>query len=96
MPPKRHAVKGEPDFHTVSDEKLKSFLDLTQSLIFSYENVDEGKVKVLEEIWKDLSCENTDRLANSSVAEQEVSSGTPAHLLKKVPKIRKSPVKRNI
>lgn len=89
MPPKKFALKGEPDFHTIGDERLKSFLDCTQQMIFAYKGHDDSKVKVLQEIWKELSVEHTSRLANMP----EVAK-VPAPLLKKAPKIRKSPAKR--
>ena len=98
MPPKKYAIKGEPDFHTISDERLKSFLDLTQQMIFAYSHHDNAKVEVLKSIWKDLNIEDCDRLACSACesidnGENEVYT-TP--LLKKVPKVRKSPAKRKI
>lgn len=98
MPPKRYAIKGEPDFHNISDERLKSFLDLTQQMIFAYNHHDDAKVEVLKSIWKDLSIEDADRLARSACEsiDKGESSGTPTPLLKKVPKVRKSPAKRKI
>lgn len=100
MPPKKYALKGEPDFHNISDDRLKSFMDLTQQMIFAYKHHDTEKTKVLEEIWKDLSWEDADRRARSAHEElnkqgvKEVVD--PAPLLKKVPKVRKSPAKRKI
>lgn len=91
MPPKKYALKGEPDFHRLSDEKVKSFMDLTQQLIFSYKGHDDEKVKVLESIWKELSVEHTERLCNMSEVPK-----TPAPILGKAPKLRKSPAKRKI
>lgn len=91
MPPKKYALKGEPDFHHLSDERLKSFLDLTQQMIFAYKHHDEEKVKVLESIWKDLSVESTERLCNMPEVPK-----TPAPMLGKAPKLRKSPAKRKI
>lgn len=93
MPPKKFALVGEPDFHNLSDEKLKSFLDMTQQLIFAYNGYDDGKVKALSSIWKDLSVENTARICNRPDKSPSVRT-TPGSLLKKVPKIRKSPAKR--
>lgn len=89
MPPKKYALKGEPDFHRLSDARLKSFLELTQQMIFAYKGHDDSKVKVLQEIWKDLSVEHTERLGNMPEVVE-----SPAPMLKKVPKIRKSPAKR--
>lgn len=91
MPPKKYAIKGEPDFHTIGDDRLKSFLDLTQQLIFSYKHHDAEKVKVLESIWKDLSVEHTSRIANMPEVVK-----SPAPILVKSPKLRKSPAKRKI
>ena len=98
MPPKKYAIKGEPDFHRISDEKLKSFLDLTQQMIFAYNQHDSTKAEVLKSIWKDLSIESTDRFAQSAceAIDKGESMGTPAPLLKKVPKVRKSPAMRKI
>lgn len=90
MPPKRrYAIKGEPDFHTLSDQRVESFLDCAQQMIFAYKGVDDEKVKVLQEIWKDLSIESTERICNMPEVVAE-----PTPVLKKVPKIRKSPAKR--
>lgn len=85
---KKYALKGEPDFHNLSDAQVKDYLDLTQQLIFCYKGVDDSKVKVLESIWHDLSDESIDRRANSPVKEVPV---TP---LRKAPALRRSPVKR--
>ena len=87
MPLKKYALKGEPDFHKLSDEKVKSFMDFSQQMIYTYKGHDDSKVKVLQEIWKDLSVEHTSRIASMP----EIS---PAPTLRKVPKIRKSPAKR--
>lgn len=88
-----YAIKGKPDFHTISDERLKSYLDLSQQMIFAYKYHDSEKTKVLEQIWKDISVECTDRLAKSAIESIE-KEGSPATIMKKVPKIRKSPAKR--
>ena len=98
MPPKRHAEKGKPNFHNLKDDKLLSFMDLTQQLIFAYNRFDEAKVEVLRTIWKDLCVENSDRLAQSAlevIEKQEDSVSTGTTMLKS-PKIRKSPAKRKI
>lgn len=89
---KRMPLKGLPDFHTISDEKLKSFKDLAQQLIFSYSH-DVEKVRVLEEIWHDLNDEDSDRVP---VIEEVVEEGATANILRKVPKLRSSPVKKKI
>lgn len=91
VPPKKYALKGEPDFHHIGDERVKSFMDLTQELIFVYKGYSDEKVTVLQEIWKDLSVEHTERLCSMPEVHR-----TPAPLLGKVPKVRKSPAKRKI
>ena len=100
MPPKKCAIKGEPDFHNIKDDKLDSFLDLTQQMIFAYKLHDEEKTKVLEDIWKDLCRESSDRLVNSVCSDLNnhvcESVEAPAPLLKKAPKLRKSPAKVKI
>lgn len=95
MPPKKYALKGEPDFHNLSDEKVKSFLDTVQQLIFAYKPHDSEKVKVLESIWKELSADSTSRLIISS---EKAGSEAKVHvnMIRKVPKLRKSPAKRTI
>ena len=90
MPPKKFALKGEPDFHNISDERLKSFLDLAQQMIFAYKGHDDTKVKVLQEIWKDLSVEHTERLCNKPVEKP------PVNMIRKAPKLRMSPANRKI
>ena len=96
MPPKRHAEKGKPDFHNISDEKLKSFLDLTQHLIFAYNRHDDAKVEVLSSIWKDLSAEDSDRLAQSASKAIDKHRDEVGTTMLKSPKVRKSPAKRKI
>lgn len=93
MPPKKYALKGEPDFHNLGDEQVKSFLDLSQQMIYAYKGCDDSKVKVLQEIWKDLSVEHTSRICAMPDKTPTVRVSS-THLMKKVPKIRKSPAKR--
>ena len=82
----RSPVKGEPDFHLMSEAKVSSFKELTQQLMFSYKYHDEEKYKVLKDIWKDLSDEEASRVP-------EV--GAPASSkFRKAPSIRKSPVSK--
>lgn len=81
MPPKRVPIKGEPDFTTISDERLHGFIDLAHQMIFAYKYCDEEKTRVLQEIWKQCSNEETDRLCASAVKEldrQEAEVDTPA------------------
>ena len=65
----RIPMKGLPDFSTLSDERVKEYLDLAQQMIFAYKYCDEEKTRVLTEIWKQLSDEHTDRLCASACAE---------------------------
>ena len=96
MPPKKYAVKGEPDFHNISDDKLKSFLDLIQQMIFSYSLYDEEKTKVLESVWKDLSNEKVERYVVSISESIDRDEGSLSPVLRIAPKVRKSPAKRKI
>lgn len=81
MPPKRVPIKGEPDFTTISDERLHGFIDLAQQMIFAYKYCDEEKTRVLQEIWKQCSNEETDRLLCASAIKeldrQEAEVDTP-------------------
>ena len=94
----RYAVKGKPDFHTISDEKLKSFQDLIQQMLFAYQKESPEKVKVLTEIRKDLVNEDLDRLSEaiSKTVDEKYDEEVKPTLLKKVPKLVKSPAKRKI
>lgn len=92
MPRPKYAIKGQVNFHNVSDEKLKGYLDLIQSLIFEYKDAEDyEKVNVLNRIWKDLASEDTRRLVDSPEVVVK-----PVGMLGKVPKMKKSPVKRRI
>lgn len=95
MPPKKYAMRGKPDFTNVSDEKLKLFMDLTQQMIFAYNHYDDEKAEVLSSIWKDLNIEDSERVSKSACEALEKDE-VPATMLKKVPKVRKSPAKRRI
>ena len=95
MPLEKYALSGKPDFHNISDEKVKSFLDLTQQMIFAYKKHDPKRVEVLESVWKDLSVEYTSRVsASSEKVGIEAKATTP--MIRKAPKLRMSPVKRKI
>ena len=98
MPPKKYAIKGEPDFHRISDVTLTAFVDLTQQLIFAYNQCDSEKTEVLKSIWKELSNEEADRRCRSALCavEERDAKSTSAPLMRKVPKMRKSPAKRKI
>lgn len=97
MPPKRVPIKGEPDFTTISDERLKGFIDLTQQMVFAYKYCDKEKTRVMKEIWKHLSDEQTDRLYSSAIAEldcqekeeQESPIKPPLHKIKTVKRIKR-------
>ena len=79
------AVKGVPDFTLISDERLGMFIDLAQTMIFSYKGLDAEKVKVFEEVWHDLTIEHSGRLAEQEIVVEPC--------LRKMPKLRRSPVK---
>lgn len=96
MPPKKYAIKGEPDFHTISDERLKQFLDLAQQMIFAYKYHDKEKCEVLQAIYHDLMCEDVDRLADSAIAELSRQEKQESAIVRKTPKLRRSPVNRKI
>lgn len=79
MKPK-YAVKGERRFHNVSDSGVHEYVKMIQSLIHEYGREDPETVSVLQKVWKDLSVEETRRLAEMPSVE---SSVTPAPVLKK-------------
>lgn len=89
MPRKTYAVKGQPDFHTIGDDRLKDYRDFAQQMMFSYKGVNPDAVKVLESIWKDLSDEITDRLVESPSVQTRAVVRPPKAL-------RVSPVRRKI
>ena len=91
----RIPMKGLPDFTTLSDERVKEFLDLAQQMIFAYKYCDEEKTRVLTEIWKQLSDEHTDRLCASACAEldhqekEQELVPTAVHKIKTVKRIKR-------
>lgn len=92
---RKYAESGKVDFHLLSDEELKAYLSLMQDMIYAYTGFSAEKVKVLEEVWGDLRAESIERLADSACKEVERSE-TPTTLIRKVPKLRRSPAKRKI
>ena len=99
MPPKKYALKGEPDFHNISDEKLALYLDLTQQMIFAYKTFDKEKTEVLKSIHADLVWEDADRRARSAreaILNHDSTKDSAPVTMTKVPKLRKSPAKRKI
>lgn len=89
---KRVPIKGVPDFTNVSDKRLKEHIDLIQQLIFSYKGVSDVKVKMLREMWKEMSDEYADRLADSAIQEvsrqEESPKDIPVRRVKFVKPIR--------
>lgn len=61
----RTPIKGKPDFSSITDDKLVSYLEVVQSMIFAYQNCDEEAITVLHKLWKQLSEEQADRQLNS-------------------------------
>ena len=74
---RRVPLKGKPDFTTFSDYRLQQYIDLTQSLLFSYLSNKEDKAihAALENAYKALSDEQTDRLT-----EREYKKVHPTNL----------------
>lgn len=92
MPPKRVPIKGEPDFTTISDERLKGFIDLAQQMIFAYKYCDEEKTRVMRDIWKQMSDEYTERLCASAIAEldrQEQESVESKPVMRKIKTVKR-------
>ena len=83
-------MKGKPDFSAISDEKLKEYIDLAQQMIFAYELCDEEKTRVLREVWKQMSDEYADRMANAPfIVEPEKEVPTTVHKIKVVKRIKR-------
>ena len=85
----RTPMKGQPDFSTLSDEKLKEYIDLAQQMIFAYQYCDEEKTRVMKEVWKQMSDEYTDRLCKAPFIEPEKEVPTVVHKIKVVKRIKR-------
>lgn len=85
----RTPMKGQPDFSTLSDEKLKEYIDLAQQMIFAYQYCDEEKTRVMKEVWKQMSDEYSDRLCNAPFIEPEKEAPTVVHKIKVVKRINR-------
>lgn len=85
----RTPMKGKPDFTTISNERLNGFIDLAQQMIFTYKYCDEEKVRVMTEVWKDLSTERTERLCNEPFIEPEKEAPVPVHKVKMVKPLKR-------
>ena len=84
MSQKRTPIKGCPDFTTISDEKLKRFIDLSQQLMFSYKQCDEEVVSVMKRVWKQLSAEYADRVSASAIKEISQEVEFPKPIVRKI------------
>lgn len=97
MPKRRIPLKGRP-FSGLSDEKLKSYLDMFQDFIHCFKYEDKHKEQVVQEIWKMLADEDVDRwndrepILEKPVSYQEKSEITTAPRIKKRPLIKKKGV----
>ena len=85
----RTPMKGEPDFSNISDEKLRGYIDLAQQMIFTYEQCDSEKTRVMKEVWKQMSDEFTDRLCKAPFIEPEKEVPTTVHKIKVVKRIKR-------
>lgn len=83
-------MKGKPDFSFISDERLKGYIDLAQQMIFSYEQCDEEKTRVMKEVWKQMSDEYSDRMASVPfIVEPEKEVPATVHKIKVVKRIKR-------
>lgn len=57
-------LKYKPDFKRLTDEQVKSYVNLIQDMIHCYNDPKDTRTGVLVEIWKDLTIEQTERLYN--------------------------------
>ena len=85
----RTPLKGKPNFSSVSNERMRDYLDLVQQLIFSYEHCDVDKARVLTEIWHELSEECTERLCNAPFVEPKEEVAPSVHKIKMVKPIKR-------
>ena len=85
----RTPMKGQPDFSTLSDEKLKEYIDLAQQMIFAYQYCDEEKTRVMKEVWKQMSDEYADRLCNAPFIESVEECAPSVHKIKVVKPIKR-------
>lgn len=96
MPKKRIPIAGQPNFTFITDEALKGYVDLAQQMIFAYQNCDKEKVRVLKEIWKELSDEHTERYCAEAIADiekqEKEEQNPPKPLVHKVKVVK--PIKR--
>ena len=84
---KKLPMKGQPDFSTISDEKLKGYIDLAQQMIFAYQYCDEEKARVMKEVWKQMSDEYADRICQAPFEPEEVAPSV--HKIKMVKPIKR-------
>lgn len=92
--PKKIPLKGKPDFTNVSDARLNDYIDFVQQMIFTYKGVDEAKVSVLRDIWKEMTVEHSERVKEDAFAEldkQEAVKNAPltVHRIKPIPKLKR-------
>lgn len=72
--PRRTPLKGEPDFTTINDQKLKEYKDVIQDMIFAYSYYDKEVVQVLKRVFKQVSDNLTDRLTYDTITALSVST----------------------
>ena len=89
MKKKRTPLTGKPDFSSVPDERLREYKDLTQQMLFTYQHCDAEKVRVLTEVWQELSDECTDRLCDAPFVEPEKEIPAVVHKIKPVKRIKR-------
>ena len=60
--PRKTPLKGEPNFTSVSDDRMREYKDLVQQLIFAYEYCDKEITVAMKKAYKHISDNLTDRL----------------------------------
>lgn len=82
-------VKGQPDFTTLSDSRVKAYRNLIADMIGSYSQFPEY-TQILTQIWKDLTSENADRISHDTEENPVFDSLAKRCLKKNFKKISKN------
>lgn len=59
--PRKTPLKGQPNFTSLNDKRLKEYADVIQEMIFAYKHHDKEVTVVLQRVHKEINNNLTDR-----------------------------------
>lgn len=75
--PRRTPLKGQPNFTSLSDKRLKEYADVIQEMIFAYKHHDKEATVVLQRVHKEINNNLTDRSLYDIMSVSDEQNDSP-------------------